>query len=144
MRICSHLLKKFLMEKFIFVHWFVQVNRQKTTMKKKITYFSKIILLSLFTILAICKFFYRCLYVRFRDLLHSICLKFNPQYWYLQKQPSRSVLKKRCSENMLQMYRRTPMTKCDFNKVSLQIYWTHTKAWVFSCKFAAYFPNTFS
>ena len=39
MRICSRLLNKFLMEKFIFVHWFVQVNRQKTTMKKKTTYF---------------------------------------------------------------------------------------------------------
>ena len=26
MEICLHLLKKFLMEKFIFVHWFVQVK----------------------------------------------------------------------------------------------------------------------
>ena len=34
----------------------------------------------------------------------------------IQKQPSRGVLSKRCSENM---------------------------AWVFSCKFAAYFQNTF-
>ena len=31
-----------------------------------------------------------------------------------QKQPSRGVLKKRCSENMRQIYRRTPMPKCDF------------------------------
>ena len=34
-----------------------------------------------------------------------------------QKQPSRGGLKKRCSENMQQIYRRTPMSKSDFNKV---------------------------
>ena len=27
-------------------------------------------------------------------------------------------------------------------KVALQLYWKHTPAWVFSCKFAAYFQNT--
>ena len=35
-----------------------------------------------------------------------------------QKQPSRGVLRKRCSRNMQQIYRGTPMVKCDFNKVS--------------------------
>ena len=35
-----------------------------------------------------------------------------------QKQPSRGVLKKRCCENMQQIYRRTPMPNCDFNKVA--------------------------
>ena len=35
-----------------------------------------------------------------------------------QKQPHRGVLKKRCSENMQQIYRRTPMPKCDFNEVA--------------------------
>ena len=44
---------------------------------------------------------------------------------------------------MQQIYRSTPMTECDFNKVALQHYWNHTSAWVFSCKFAAYFHNTF-
>ena len=34
-----------------------------------------------------------------------------------QKQPSRGVLSKRSSENMQQIYRRTTMPKCDFNKV---------------------------
>ena len=29
---------------------------------------------------------------------------------------------KRCSENMQQIYRRTPMPKSDLNKVALQIY----------------------
>ena len=33
----------------------------------------------------------------------------------LMKQPTRVVLSKRCSENMQQIYRRTPMPKCDFN-----------------------------
>ena len=36
-----------------------------------------------------------------------------------QKQPTRGILKKRCSENMQQIYRRTPMPKCNFNKVAL-------------------------
>ena len=61
-----------------------------------------------------------------------------------QKQPFRGIPEKRCSENMQQIYRRTPMSKCDFNKVALQHYWNHTLAWAFSCKFAAYFQNTFS
>ena len=51
----------------------------------------------------------------------------------MQKQPFRGVLRKRSSGNMLQIYRRTPVLKCDFNKVAL-----------LSCKFAAYFQNTFS
>ena len=38
----------------------------------------------------------------------------------IQKQPPRGILKKRCSENMQQIYRRTPMPKCDFNKVAFQ------------------------
>ena len=46
-----------------------------------------------------------------------------------QKQPSRGILRKRCSENRQQIYRRTP---------------TPTSAWVFSSKFAAYFQKTFS
>ena len=36
---------------------------------------------------------------------------------YLQKQSFRGVLSKRCFENIKQIYRRTPMPKCDFNKV---------------------------
>ena len=39
---------------------------------------------------------------------------------YRQKQPPRVVPWERCSENMLQIYRRTTMPKCDFNKVALQ------------------------
>ena len=63
-----------------------------------------------------------------------------------QPQPEAALqrcLKKRCSENMQQIYRRAPMPKCDFNNVSKQLYWYRILAWVFSCKFAAYFENTF-
>ena len=35
------------------------------------------------------------------------------------------------------------MSKCDFDKVAKQLYWNCTSAWVFFCKFAAYFQNTF-
>ena len=38
---------------------------------------------------------------------------------YYQKQSPRGVPRKRCSENMLQIYRTTPMPKWDFNKVAL-------------------------
>ena len=44
-------------------------------------------------------------------------------YWWsskwildnLQKQPQTGVPRKRCFENMQQIYRKTPMTKCDFS-----------------------------
>ena len=36
-------------------------------------------------------------------------------YCYFQKQPFQRVLRKRCSENIQQIYWRTPMSKCDFN-----------------------------
>ena len=49
-----------------------------------------------------------------------------------QKQPSRGVLWKQCSENRQQIYRRTLMPKCDFNKVAKQLYWNHISAWVVS------------
>ena len=37
----------------------------------------------------------------------------------MQKQPCRHIFKQRYSGNMQQIYRRTPMPKCDFNKVVL-------------------------
>ena len=42
-----------------------------------------------------------------------------------EKQPSANVLIKKCSENMQQIHKRTPMLKCDF-------------------EFAEYFQSTFS
>ena len=50
----------------------------------------------------------------------------------IQKHPPRGVVRKRCSENMQQIYR-----GAYFNKVG-------TSAWMFSCKFTAYFQSTFS
>ena len=47
----------------------------------------------------------------------------------------------RYSKNMQQIYRRTRMSKCNFNKLAN---WHRTSAWMFSCNFAAYFQNTFS
>ena len=41
--------------------------------------------------------------------------------------------------NIQQIY----MPKWDFNKVAKQLYWYYTSTWVFYCKFAAYFQNTF-
>ena len=34
----------------------------------------------------------------------------------------KGVSRKRCSENMQQIYRRTPMPKCDFNNFAKQLY----------------------
>ena len=49
-------------------------------------------------------------------------LKISPIYNYLQKQLSGSVILKSGSENMEQIYRKTPTWKSDFNKVALQLY----------------------
>ena len=49
----------------------------------------------------------------------------------IQKQSSKNVSRERYSENMQKTYRRTPMSKFD------------SSAWMFSCKFATYFQNTF-
>ena len=54
------------------------------------------------------------------------------------------VLKKRCFENMKQIFRRTPMLKCHFNKVVFQLYWNCTFGMNVSCKFVANSLNTFS
>ena len=39
-----------------------------------------------------------------------------------QKHPPRGVLSKSFAENMQQIYRRTSVPKCDFNKVAKQLY----------------------
>ena len=62
----------------------------------------------------------------------------------LEKQPSIGVLIKRCSENMKQIYRRTPIPKCDFSKVSKQLSWNHTSALVFTYKFRTSFRKNTS
>ena len=59
-------------------------------------------------------------------------------------QSFKGVLRKRCCENIQQIYRRSPMLKCDFNKVAKQLNWNRILAWVFSCKFVTYFQKNFS
>ena len=87
---------------------------------------------------------FRCfrtaLYLLWAHLQGYICLT----CFTLKKQSPRGVPRKNCSKYMQQNYRRTPMTKCDFNKVAKQLSWNRTSAWVFSYKFAAYFHNIFS
>ena len=61
-----------------------------------------------------------------------------------QKQPSRGVPRKRYSEYMQQIFRRTPMPKFDFNKSSQQLYWNHTSAWVFSSNLLHVFRKPFT
>ena len=70
MRICSHLLNKFLTKKFIFCALICASKQTENTVKKKRTYFLKNYVASLFTFFekafAICKFFpARCLDVKF-------------------------------------------------------------------------------
>ena len=60
---------------------------------------------------------------------------------YFPKQPPRGVLSKRRSQNMQQIYRRTTMPKCGFNKVANQIYWNHTSAGCSPVNIAACFQN---
>ena len=43
-----------------------------------------------------------------------------------------------------QIYSRTPMPKCDFNKEVLQLYWNRASTSMFSCKFIANFQRAFS
>ena len=59
----------------------------------------------------------------YRDELLYFCLLpvENLHYWLLEKKSSRGVFRKRCSENMQQIYTITPMPKSDFNKVEKQL-----------------------
>ena len=51
----------------------------------------------------------------------------------------KKCLRKRCSENLQQNYKRTPMPKSNLNKNTLKLFWNHTSAWFLFCKFVAYF-----
>ena len=62
---------------------------------------------------------------------------------HFKRQPPKGVLVKAFSENMQQNYRRTPMGKCDFNKVALQLCRNHIFTSLFSCKFCCIFSKHF-
>ena len=59
---------------------------------------------------------------------------------YIQKQPSRGVLIKRCSENMHQIYKTHAEVRF---QITCLAYSNHISTWVFSFKFAAYFQTPF-
>ena len=82
--------------------------------------------------------FWNCKKMHFLRNIHQF-LYILPTTGNKQKQPSRIVVRNRWTENKKQIYRRTPIRRCEFNKV---LYWNRTSAWVFSSKFAAYFQNT--
>ena len=96
--IFSNLLKKSLMENFIFC-------AVSDWLKRKI-YCALIYFPILQRKIISC---HNSISVNFKKLKHEK---------HFQKQPPRDVLKKRCSENIQQIYRRTPMPKCEFNKVA--------------------------
>ena len=60
-------------------------------------------------------FYFCCLFLFFSCIEKQ---SLNKNY---QEQQSRGVLGRRCSENMLQTYRKTPIPKYDFNKIVKQL-----------------------
>ena len=62
----------------------------------------------------------RILIISVINCLTLVVSMLTERFFLLQKQPFIGVLIKRCSENLQQIYRRTPMPKCDFNKVAKQ------------------------
>ena len=81
----------------------------------------------------------------FTILITSWCIFFLWLKLQNTEAASQRASKKRCFENMQQIFRRTPMSKCNFNKVALLCNFVknRTLAYIFSCKLAAYFQNTF-
>ena len=71
--------------------------------------------------------------------LKSHCLKISNLEMLNQKQPSTGVLRKTCLKICSKF---TGEHSCR-SVISKQLYWNHTSAWMFSCKFAAYFQNTY-
>ena len=69
-----------------------------------------------------------------------------PCILYNEKQsPILKVLhiKRYSTANIDKIFRRSPIQKCDFINAAMQHYCSHTSAWIFSCKFAAYLQNTY-
>ena len=62
----------------------------------------------------------------------KICSKFTEEHPFGSK----------FTANLQQIYRRTPIWKCDFNKVGNQLYRNHTSAWVFSVNLQQIYRRT--
>ena len=54
-------------------------------------------------------------------VLNSVCIKIQNKY-LTKTAPYTDVLLKTCSADMQQIYRRSPIQKCDFNKVATQLF----------------------
>ena len=63
----------------------------------------------------------KCYLMSIENLRDVLCKTTAQDMSSFQKQPSRDALRKGCPKNMKQIYRRTPMAKCDFNKVAMQV-----------------------
>ena len=57
---------------------------------------------------------------------------------------TKAVLQRWCSEISSKFTGEHLMPKCDFHVDKKQLYRNHTFAWMFFCKFAAYFQISFS
>ena len=74
----------------------------------------------------LCCLMYRLLTFKNQNLVHTSIINDSWKTSVLnalmnmQNHPSIGVLLKRCSENMQQIYRRTRMRKCGFNKISIK------------------------
>ena len=77
-------------------------------------------------------------------LISQMCISQKVKVAIFRSSHPEVFFKKRCSESMQQIYRRTLMQKCDFNKVALQLYWNRTSGWVSSRSFTEYFQHTSS
>ena len=58
----------------------------------------------------------------YKSIMNKSYLSISDTNIQTQKQQPRDVFRKRRSENMQPIYRRTPIPKCDFNKVAKQLY----------------------
>ena len=54
-------------------------------------------------------------------VLNSVCIKIQNKY-LTKTAPYTDVLLKTCSADMQQIYRRSPIQKCDFKKVATQLF----------------------
>ena len=56
---------------------------------------------------------------KFQEKNQSLPTTIETENGIIQKEPPKGVLRKMCSENMQQIYKKTPMLKCDVNKVAI-------------------------
>ena len=79
------------------------------------------------------------------DMLESIRSKKNYHFRLSANLSNPSTSEKKLTINTSNQYSIVwESLQQSWGKVVLQLYWNRSSAWMFSCKFAAYFQNTFS